>query len=223
MKPWTLIDKTSTPDGEPMTLSERDGEYVIRVKGMELMSTRHYQSEERLAEVVFEKLKNKCPRVLIGGLGFGFTLKAAMRALPTIRLIVVAELLEAVIKWNSDPSYGLCFEELENPKVTVLHADVKDVLKKYPGGFDAILLDVDNGPSAFTVKDNNQLYDDHGLQQVLKCLKRDGIAAFWSSNKDPDFMRRLEATGMEHSVHACHAWGKRGPVHQIYLLNNSTR
>ncbi|MCB0405548.1 MAG: hypothetical protein KDD51_12255 [Bdellovibrionales bacterium] len=221
MKPWTLIDKTVTPDGEQMTLSERDGEYAIRVNGLELMTTRRYQSEERLAEIVCEQLKNKTPRILIGGLGFGFTLKAALRALPTTKLIVVAELLEAVIAWNREPSYGLSYDALEHPRVTVLHADVKDVIKKYPNGFDAILLDVDNGPTAFTIQNNGSLYSEHGLEAILTCLKKDGIAAFWSSNKDPSFEKRLAATGMAHSVHRCHAWGKSGPVHQIYLLKKS--
>ncbi|MCB0416518.1 MAG: hypothetical protein KDD39_02630 [Bdellovibrionales bacterium] len=221
MKPWTLIDKTITPDGDQMTLSERDGEYTIRVNGLELMATRRYSSEEQLAEIVCEKLKTKTPRILIGGLGFGFTLKAALRALPTTKLIVVAELLEAVISWNQEPSYGLAHEALEHPRVTVLHADVKEVIKRYPNGFDAILLDVDNGPTAFTVKDNDHLYSPQGLEAILKCLKRDGIAAFWSSTKDPVFLKRLAATGMEYSVHASHACGKKGPLHQIYLLHKS--
>ena len=144
MKPTLLLASAVTPDGRPLTLHGHDGDYLIRVAGVELMSTRQHRSEERLAELGCGPLRDRPrSRVLVGGLGLGFTLRATLPLLRRDATVVVAELMQPVVDWNRDPSFGLGGDALADPRVEVVVGDVADAIRT--GRFDAILLDVDNG------------------------------------------------------------------------------
>ena len=161
MKATILRDEATTPDGKRMTLHEHDGAFTIRVGGVELMSTRQHHSEERLAELACRQVRGRRrPRLLIGGLGMGFTLRAALAQLGPDATVVVAELMPAVIAWNQNPAYGLGCDALADPRVEIIAGDVAEVLERSRGGFDAIILDVDNGASGLSAESNGPLYTE---------------------------------------------------------------
>ena len=164
MKKLERLAETRTPDGTTLVLFRHDGDYLIRADGAELMSTRHHHSEDRLAELACAPLRDRADaRVLIGGLGFGFTLGAALRLLPTDARVVVAELVRAVIDWNENPAYALAGEALRDERVELHHADVAQVLRATVGRYDAIMLDVDNGPDPMTTSGNGALMATPGF------------------------------------------------------------
>jgi spermidine synthase len=182
------------------------------------MSTRRHQSEDRLAEVACAPLREvPGARVLIGGLGLGFTLKAALRTLGADAEVVVAELLAEVIAWNADPAHDLSATALRDPRVRVVHDDVTNVLRMHLGHFDAILLDVDNGAAALSSAANARLYAAGGVAAAVAALRSGGTVAYWSAVDDPRFVAVLRRAGL--AVRAVHvrAHGTGGPTHTIYL------
>ena len=196
MKPTILLAEATTDDGRLMTLHEHDGEFQISVAGVPLMSTRQHYSERRLAELACEHLSGRqAPRMLIGGLGLGFTLRAALEGLGPDAQVTVAELLPAVVEWNRNPDYRLAAGELEDPRVELVVGDVADVIRERPRGFDAILLDVDNGASELTTVSNKELYQAESLQRARAGLRAGGCLAVWSADKDPAFVERMEQVG----------------------------
>jgi len=197
MKKTILLDQATTPDGRPMTLHEHDGVFMIRVDGVELMSTRQHHSEEKLAELACGHLQARSPRarVLIGGLGLGFTLRTALENLGPDATVVVVELMPAVIRWNQNPDYTLAADAMADPRVEVVAGDVVDVLKKSHGQFDAIILDVDNGASGLTVAANSRLYSATGLAMIRSALRPAGCLAVWSADADPAFVERMGQGG----------------------------
>ena len=155
MKPYERLGEARTPNGTVIALYRHDGAYLIRADGVELMSTRRHLSEDRLAEVACAPIREvPRARVLIGGLGLGFTLRAALRELRDDAEVVVAELVPEVIAWNADPRYDLSAEAMRDPRVRVVQDDVIDVLRANPGAFDAIMLDTDNGPDGMLMSEN---------------------------------------------------------------------
>ncbi|MGO9894877.1 MAG: hypothetical protein ACLPX8_11765 [Bryobacteraceae bacterium] len=218
MKKWTALDKTLTADGKTISLHEHDGEYAIRVDGATLMSTRQHGSEEQLAELACAHLKGKRrARVLIGGLGLGFTLKAALAALAPDATVVVAEIVAAVIAWNRNPAFKLPANGMEDPRVTVLHRDVREAIGEARGDFDSIILDVDNGPGPLSTEVNRRLYDQAGLQSARTALRPGGSMAFWSVAPDPAFERLLRSAGFTVEVRTCRAHANGGRRHTIFL------
>ena len=218
MKKWTSVDKTLTPDGKTISLHEHDGSYAIRVDGAELMSTRQHASEERIAELACAHVRGiRRARVLIGGLGFGFTLKAALSAVAADATVVMAEMLAAVIAWNRNPSFHLAVDAMADPRVIVLQQDVGEVIRHTRGGFDSIILDVDNGPIALSSGGNERLYDRTGLQSARKALRPAGCVAFWSAAPDPAFERRLIHAGFAVDVERCRAHANSGARHTLFL------
>jgi spermidine synthase len=196
MKPTRLLDRTTTPEGAPITLHEHDGVISIRVDGIELMSMRQHHSEERLAEIACAGLRDRSgATVLIGGLGLGFTLREALRHLADDATVVVAELVPAVIAWNRNPDYRLAADVIDDPRVEIITGDVADVLSASRRRFDAIMLDVDNGASGLTAAANGGLYVASGLGTARAALKPGGRLAVWSSDKDPRFVTRMEEAG----------------------------
>lgn len=196
MKPWKELGHTDTPDGNDMRLTERDGEYVILVNGQTLMSSRAHGSEESLATRACGRLATvERPRVLVGGLGMGFTLKATLDLLPPDAIVTVAELVPAVVQWNRGPLASLADHPLSDRRVRIEVTDVGFTLRANPGQFDAILLDVDNGPSAFTSLNNCGLYDNAGVAAAYQALKRGGTLAVWSAWDDRKFEQRLRFHG----------------------------
>jgi spermidine synthase len=181
-----------------LTLHEHDGNYMIRVNGRELMSSRHHHSEDRLAEVACAKIREKGgARVLIGGLGLGFTLRAALRSLMPDAEVTVAELMPVVVAWNENPAYGLAAKELADKRTRVDICDVYDLIAKARGRFDAIMLDVDNGTTAMMTGGNQRLYHEEGLAMVAAALKKGGRVVYWSAQDEPIFAKRMGRSGFK--------------------------
>jgi spermidine synthase len=197
MKRFERLDEATAPDGTVLTLYRRDDVYTIRVGGVDLMSTRRYHSEEQLAELVCRPLRDAAgPRVLIGGLGMGFTLKAALRSLPTDARVVVAEIVDEVIAWNRNPEYPFAGAAFDDPRVEVRHCDVADVLREARSAFDAIMLDVDNGADALTTLGNARLYRARGVRAAVAALRPGGRIAYWSADADPRFEAMMRSAGL---------------------------
>ncbi len=196
MKPTILRAEAMTADGRRMTLHEHDGAFQISIAGVPLMSTRQHHSERRLAEVACDHLRSRpAPRLLIGGLGLGFTLTAALERLGPEARVTVAELLPAVIEWNRNPDYGLAGSVLDDPRVELVVGDVAAVIRPRRAGFDAILLDVDNGASGLTTASNRELYRARSLQRATAALRPGGCLVVWSADDDPIFVERMEEAG----------------------------
>ena len=182
------------------------------------MSTRQHASEEKIAELACAHLKGKRgARVLIGGLGFGFTLKAALQSVASDASVIVAEILAAVIVWNRNPLFGLAAEAMADPRVTVLQQDVGEAIRAEPGGFDSIILDVDNGPAALSTGGNSRLYDDAGLQRARLALRPAGCVAVWSAAPDPAFEKRMSHAGFTVDVVVCRSRPNSGGRHTLFL------
>lgn len=217
MKKWTLLDTVTTPDGKTLTLSEHDGAYFIRVDGVELMSTRRHASEDLLARVACAGLAGKAgARVLIGGLGMGFTLRETLAQVGADAEVVVAELLPAVIAWNRNPAYPLAAKELADPRVKLVERDVAKVIGA-AGPFDAIMLDVDNGPDALTAEQNAGLYAENGLRAAKRALKPGGVVAYWSAESDPRFEQLMKKVGYATEVHRSRAHVTSGAWHTVFV------
>lgn len=213
MKKWTFIDKAATPDGGEIALYERDGDYFIRINGQELMSTRKHASEEALATQACQAFsKKRKVRLLIGGLGCGFTLRAALASLGKEAHVVVAELIPAVVAWNKNPAYPLAAKSLTDPRAEVVVADVAQVIRSRPSGFDAILLDVDNGPNGLCIASNNKLYTKAGLASAKAALRPDGCLGIWSSQADPAFAKFMERSGFKVEIQRA-----PGSSHTLFL------
>ena len=187
VKPQLLIDRTITPDGKEMVLYERDGVYAIRVDGLELMSSRAHGSEEELARLVLSEVREKRAQVLVGGLGMGYTLRAVLNFRPPVFIVTVAELFPTVVAWNRSELARLAHAPLEDPRMRLLEGDVADLVADSPNAFDAILLDVDNGPAAFTLARNQRLYGEHGIASMKRSLKPGGVLGVWSADPDAAF------------------------------------
>jgi spermidine synthase len=219
MKPWELLGETSTPEGDTLTLMRQDREFVILASGKPLMSSRMHGSEEALALYGCERLGDaEEPRVLVGGLGMGFTLAATLAQVPATGTVVVAELVPGVVAWNRGALGACAGRPLTDPRVEVVVGDVLDTLRERPKQFDAVLLDVDNGPDAFTTARNAVLYGDAGLAVVRAALKPGGVLAVWSAWEDRKFEQRLRARGFDVEVRRVRARLKKGgPWHTIFL------
>lgn len=224
MKPWEILGQARTPDGATMTLTRSGSEHVIRVDGQHLMSSRMHGSEEALAALACETARLlPRPAVLVGGLGMGFTLRATLDLLPPEARVVVVELLPAVVVWNRSLLGELAGHPLGDPRVTVEVADVAATIGASPGRFDAILLDVDNGPSAFTSSDNEGLYDEPGLATAYAALTDGGVLAVWSSKDDRRFQQRLRRVGFRVEVRQVRGHANKGPRHTIFVGHRGGR
>ena len=218
MKPLERLGDARTPNGTQITLYRHDGAYLIRADGVELMSTRRHLSEDRLAEVACAPLRETPQvRVLIGGLGLGFTLRAALRQLRDDAEVVVAELVPEVVEWNADPRYGLSVEAMNDPRVKVVHDDVINVLRASPGAFDAIMLDTDNGPDGMLMSENAKLYATRGIGVTRAALRAGGSVVYWSVGDDPKFVGALRASGLDVSTLHVRAHDTTGPIHTLYV------
>lgn len=202
MKQATLLEQVKTPDGSTMALVERDGEYVIRVNGRELMSTRHSFSEEQLGVVACrERAWVKKARVLIGGLGLGFTLRAALDQLARDARVLVAELIPEVVEWNRNPAYPLASAALADPRTQVIIGDVANILAQSQSSFDAIMLDADNQTTSMNTAGNTSLYHPAGIAKVWSKLVPGGAVVYWSAGEDPLLAKRLAASRFDVEVH----------------------
>ncbi len=198
MKNVELIGTARVPDGAELRLMQRGDEFTIALDRNELMSTRVRHSEEALATMTIERLGARpAPQLLIGGYGMGFTLRAALACLGADAGITVAELVPEIIEWARGPMLALTSGCLDDPRVTLVRDDVAMLIDAATGGYDAILLDVDNGPEGLTRRENNCLYSPAGLSAARAALGPGGVLAIWSAYPDPAFTRRLRDARFE--------------------------
>lgn len=223
MKPRTLIATAQIPGGDELRLFQRGDDFMIVLDRNELMNSRMSGSEEALAVMTCERLRNAAsPHILIGGYGMGFTLRAALAVLSPNARVTVAELVPEIIDWARGPMTGLAAGCLDDARVDVVLEDVAAVIAAAPGRFDAILLDVDNGPDGLSRTANDKIYSMTGLARAKAALKPGGVAAIWSAAPDAAFARRLKDTGFaveEVSVRA-RSNGK-GPKHVIWFATKT--
>ena len=220
MRPWELLRTTVTPDeGRELRLYRRGDEFSIKVGNSLLMNSHVHGSEDALAEQACQRLGQRSrPRVLIGGLGMGFTLAAALQQLGPDAEVVVAELIPAVVTWNRELLSGLAGHPLEDPRVTVHEGDVGRLIRSAREAYDAILLDVDNGPEGLTRRENNSLYSPAGLSAALLALRPQGIFGVWSISPDQRFSKRLQQAGFMVEEIRVRARGQHGGGrHMIWL------
>ncbi|MEO3387527.1 hypothetical protein [Mesorhizobium sp. CAU 1741] len=220
MKPWVHLDAADVPGGTTqLRLKRRGDEYSIMLGTNELMNSRLSGSEQALADLVAERIADRAaPKLLIGGLGMGFTLRAALRRFSADAEITVAELVPAVIAWANGPLAPVFADSLADPRVSIVNDDVGSLIAANSLGYDAILLDVDNGPEGLSREQNNGLYDQTGLQQARAALRPAGLLAVWSSAPSPAFTRRLGRAGFaaeEVTVRA--STHGRGARHMIWI------
>ena len=219
MIPRVLIDSALVPGGGELRLIRRGDDFWIMLGANALMSTRLRGSEEALATLACERIADRPgPALLIGGLGMGFTLRAALDVLPREARVVVAELVPAIVAWARGPMSHVHGASLDDPRVDVVESDVGDLIASASAGYDAILLDVDNGPDALSRETNDRLYDLEGLGRARSALKPRGILGVWSAAPDPAFARRLARSGfaVEEIAVRAHA-GRKGTKHVIWL------
>jgi len=220
MKPWELIDSAAVPNGGgTMRLMRQGDELVIHIDDRELMRNTVHGSEDALAELTCARLssRQRC-RVLIGGLGMGFTLAAALRGLDRDAQVVVAELVPAVVRWNRGLLGGVAGHPLADSRASVYQGDVDDLIREPPALWDAILLDVDNGPAGLTCATNDRLYSSQGLDRAYGAVKPRGILSVWSAAPDRAFARRLERAGFAVESIDLRSRGRRGGRrHRVWL------
>ena len=222
MVPRILIDTALVPGGGELRLYRRGEEFSIMIGGNELMNSRLSGSEEALATLVSDRLDTRTsPRILIGGLGMGFTLRASLREFDSTAKITVAEIVPAVIGWARGPMAALYEESMADPRVIIKETDVGSLISPANLSWDAIILDVDNGPDGLSRVGNDRLYTAAGLNAARAALNPGGILAIWSAAPDARFVRRLVDAGFAVEEVAVKARGDRGARHVIWLANRA--
>lgn len=218
MVPRQLVERVAIAEGRELALYRRGDDFVIQVGINELMSSRAHGSEEALAQLGLAAPGYPPTRLLVGGLGMGFTLRAVLASLAAHQAEVeVAELWPAVVAWNRGVLGPLAGHPLADARVRVREVDVAQCLL-VPSRYDVILLDVDNGPEAFTVESNSRLYDRDGIARLRRALVPGGAVAVWSASQDPRFAQRLKSGGFDVSVHGVAARpGGKGGRHTIFV------
>ncbi|MBS3803811.1 MAG: hypothetical protein KGY54_04630 [Oleiphilaceae bacterium] len=221
MARFSLIGTAEIPGkGSELRLLQRNDEFSIKIAGStgELMNSRLHGSEDALATLACERIVDRPkPKVLIGGLGMGFTLAAALNSLGEDAEVIVAELVPEVEEWNRGPLGAAAGYPLNDPRTQVHIGDVGRLLKQQAAAYDAILLDVDNGPEGLTRKDNDWLYSPAGLMAAQSALRPDGILAIWSAGQDPAFTERIRKLGFAVEAVTVRARPGKGARHVIWL------
>ena len=219
VKTLELVGQAVSRDGTVLKLVQRGNEYIILANGKSLMSSRMHGSEEALATLACRRARTLArPSVVVGGLGMGFTLRATLDLLPPDATVVVAEIVPAVLEWNRGPLASLAGQPLDDPRVRIEIDDVAVTLGARRGEFDAVLLDVDNGPAPLAAANNAALYDDRGIANAYAALRADGVLAVWSAREDTKFERRLRHGRFAVDVERVRGRLKSGgPRHVIFL------
>lgn len=216
MKPWEHLATAPTPDGHELELWRHDRDFAIRADGYDLMVSRAHQSEDQMMALACARPPAGA-EVLVGGLGMGYTLRAVLDLLPPDGHAVVSELIPEVVEWNRGPLGHLAAQPLDDPRTSVEQRDVVEVIGESSDRFDAILLDVDNGPTAPTQQTNARLYTAAGLEAIHHALRPRGAVAVWSVDEQRGFERRLRRAGFEPRTHRVRAHGKRGGSHYVLV------
>lgn len=216
--PWVKLGTASIPGGGELRLMQRGSEYSIMIGGTELMNSRLSGSEEALAKLAAERIESgRAARVLIGGLGMGFTLRAALASLPPDASITVAELVPGVVEWARGPMADVFGGALADHRVTLAVEDVAETIERARSAYDAILLDVDNGPDGLTRSGNDGLYGQAGLAASLRALTPGGVLGIWSQGADPAFTQRLGRAGFQVEELRVKAGRGRGTKHVLWF------
>ncbi|MFZ0614057.1 MAG: hypothetical protein WAM73_17585 [Desulfobacterales bacterium] len=219
MKPWKRVDTVNLPGGEALYLYRRGDEFSMRGDGFELMNSRVHGSEEALARLACQGLFGRPrARVLIGGLGMGYTLATALQALDAGCQITVAELVPAVVRWNRGPLAHLAGHPLSDSRVTVRETDVLVAMRSAEPVYDAIILDVDNGPDGLTRRENDRIYGASGLKAAAAALRPGGVLAVWSAAPDERFTARLRRAGFAVEIRRAPADGRSGKGRPVIWL-----
>jgi spermidine synthase len=221
MIPWTHLDTVQIPnDGGELKLSQRGDEFSIKLSGKrgELMNSRVFNSEKVLSQLGCAHIKpHHDAHILVGGLGMGYTLAAALKAVNADSVVTVAELIPEVVKWNEGPLGHCAGRPLQDPRTKVHIGDVKELLTSRQPAFDAILLDVDNGPKGLTHSDNDWIYSEDGLKDIYDTLNPNGMLAIWSAGPDYLFSVRLKKIGFRVDTRDVQARPGKGSKHTIFL------
>jgi spermidine synthase len=224
MNPWQTLETAAAPDGKPVELRRRGHEFLIRADGLDLMSSDDNGSSKALASLGLAALGRPATRVLVGGLGMGFTLRAALDLVGPSTQVEVAELVAAVAEWNAGPLGDVAGRPLDDPRASVYVGDVRDRMTAKAGPWDAILLDVDNGPDALAHAGNDRIYDASGLGRAHAALRPGGVLAVWSFSDDPAFTKRCRRAGFTTTVERVSASRRgRGRYHFIWVATKVAR
>ena len=221
MKPWITVGEALSPDGTRLELVEHDGEYIIRADDLPLMSTRMHFSEIELARLVCNKLRPGA-KVMIGGLGLGYTLRAALDLIPKDGKAVQVELVPEVIEWNKGPLAQFAEHPLDDKRTELVQNDVSKVIKNARNEYDSIMLDIDNGPSPLVSERNAWLYTDHGLGAIRSALKNGGRVAIWSADDEPRFVSRMKRNGFRAQKHEIQAHKGKGRIRHLIFTGRKT-
>jgi spermidine synthase len=225
MEHWITIESTTVPASDTeLTLSQCNGDFAIRISGEsgDLMNSRRHHSEDALAEFACTRLSAiENAQILVGGLGMGFTLAAVLKTVGVSAEVIVAELVPAVVEWNRGLLGRCAGRPIEDGRTRVHLGDVADLLKQRADKFDAILLDVDNGPEPMTHSDNEWLYSLAGLICIYEKLRPEGIVAIWSAKADQAFTNRLKKTGFNVQLRTVRARPGKGSRHTIFVAQKS--
>ncbi len=218
MNHWEVLDSAPTYDGvRNLILMRRGHELAIYLDGEQLMNSREHGSEEALADLACDRLANPNARILIGGLGLGFTLAAALRRLGPQGRVVVAELMPKVVEWNRGILGEVAGEPLADSRASIHAGDVRELMRDPPQPWDAILLDVDNGPEALSHPSNEWLYGWSGLGAASAALTPGGVLGVWASSPDPAFTKRFKQAGFQVRAHTVRSHGKKGYRHTVWM------
>jgi spermidine synthase len=227
MKPWRVLGIAQIPNnGGELKLSQRDQEFSIRLSGIrgELMNSRVHGSEEALAELGCKGLLDVADaQVLVGGLGMGFTLATALKSVASTATVTVAELIPEVVEWNQGPLGECAGKPLQDNRTQIHLGDVGQLLTEKHQSFDAILLDIDNGPEGLTHEDNSWLYSTQGVNAMYQALRPEGIVTIWSAGPDPMFTIRLKKAGFKAETRTVRARPGKGSRHTIFLAQKPWR
>ncbi len=218
MRKSRLIDKAILPSGEELTLREEAGFFMVRADGMPLMSNMAHYSEEHMAVLGCKGLKEKADaRVLIGGLGMGYTARAALEQLGPTGRVIVSEISPTLIEWNRGPLADLADRPLEDKRTELAVGDLVDYVLSSPEPFDAMLLDVDHGPDSFTAEGNVRLYSRKGLPRLRSLLRKGGTLVIWSAYNAPSFPRAMRVAGFRAESIRVKARKTKGSWHYLYV------
>ncbi|MCA9615298.1 MAG: hypothetical protein KC586_21230 [Myxococcales bacterium] len=213
-----LLAEDTTPDGAPITLTREAGAFVVSVAGQSLMASDVHGSEEHMSELACEPLRHRPNvRVLVGGLGMGFTLRAALDHLGPDASVVVCELLPCLVDWNRGPLGPLAAHPLNDPRTELVVADLVDHIRSVRRTYDVMLLDVDNGPEPFTMPSNERLYSLDGLRTLREALRTNGTLVIWSGFRADGFEKRMRRAGFESEVVPVRARIRKGGQHFLYV------
>ncbi|OFX23134.1 MAG: hypothetical protein A2V77_01550 [Anaeromyxobacter sp. RBG_16_69_14] len=217
MQPWEIVERAHAPDGTELVLARRSAEWVVRIGGRVLMSSRTHGSEEALAALALAKLAAR-RTILIGGLGLGFTLRAVLDRVPVEARVIVAELVPELVAWNRGPVAHLAGRPLDDARVRLQIGDVAGRIAEATKAFDAILLDVDNSPSSLVLAANDRLYGDRGVRACQNALKPGGVLAVWSAGHDQRYLDRLDRAGFAAEEHTVAARGSDGGMRHVIFV-----